>query len=277
MQLGLVAGALAFVYAEVLAFLVRTWWQNDVYSHGFVVPLIALYLVWLRRGQGRRLPLAPSFVWGVPVMLLAGVMLVVGRLTAVMVALQGLSLLVMIAGLVLLMMGTAHLRALWFPVAYLIFMIPVFGEGTDWIHWPFQLLAANIGIGLLQGLGFAAFQDAQYIHLPAVTLEVAEACSGVRYLISVIAIGIPLAYLTQRTWLRGAALLGLAVAVAVFANGFRVALIGVWAYFGGEVAHGPFHVLQAMFVAWIGYLALFAGAWVLGRGSKRPGDLALGE
>lgn len=260
----ILAAGLGLLYAPAFAFLARTWWNNDVYSHGFLVPLIALYLVWVRRGGLAALPVAPVRVGGTAIVVAAGVLLLLGRVAAV-ILLEEISLLVMVVGLVWLLLGRRYLKALALPIAYLVFMMPVFGEGTDWIHWPFQLLAANIGIGLLQGLGIPAYREAQFIYLPRVILEVADACSGVRYLISVVAIGVPLAYLTQRTWWRRLALVGVGVVIAILFNGLRVALIGVWVYYGGEIVHGPFHVFQAMLVAWIGFVGLIAAGWVLGR------------
>lgn len=265
-----VALAIAFgiAYARVFSSLVRAWLDNEIYRHGFLVPFIAGYLVWVNRRQLRSLEARPSILAGTSLVLLAGAMLLLGRAGAVAIV-QQLSLLVMVPGLVVLLAGWAYLRALALPIAYLFFMIPLLADGTDWVHWPFQLLAANIGIWLLQSLGLAAFREGIYIELPRVTLEIAEACSGIRFMISVIAIGIPLAYLTQRTWPRRLGLVAFGVGIGILANGFRVASIGIWAYVGGEVLKGPFHVFQAMVVAWIGYAALFAGAWLLNRGPLR--------
>lgn len=268
-QLAMLVAMAGTLYTPVFFALVRTWWENDVYSHGFLVPAVSLYFVWRRRERLRELTPAPSFLLGIPLVFLAGVMLLLGKFAAVIIV-QETSLLVMIVGLIVVLMGKDTLGALTLPVAYLVFMLPVLSGPIGRIHWPFQLFAARIGTGLLQFAGFPAFQEGQYVYLPQVTLEVAEACSGIRLLFSVIAIGIPLAYFTQRTWLRGAALIGLAVTVSILANGFRVALIGAWAHFGGQPIHGPLHVFQALFVAWIGYAALFAGAWFLSNGLK-PG------
>jgi EpsI family protein len=176
----------------------------------------------------------------------------------------------MIAGLVLVLAGPLFLKALWFPIAYLLFMIKLFGEGSEKFHWPFQLLAADIGVWSIQALGIPAFKEAQFIQLPNITLEVASACSGLRFLVSIIAIGVPLAWLTQRTWARRIGLVAFAVLIAILANGARVALIGVWAFYGGAVVHGPMHVFQGMFVAWIGFIALFAGVWFLSRKDGEP-------
>jgi EpsI family protein len=196
----------------------------------------------------------------------AGLLLIVGNLGGVAL-LQELSLIIMIAGLVALLLGGAHLKALALPIAYLLFMVKLFGEGGDSFHWPFQLLAADIGVWLLHLFGYSAHQDGIYIHLPRITLEVASACSGVRFLVSIIAIGIPLAYLTQRDWLRRVGLVAFAVVIAILANGLRVALIGVWTYGGDVNIHGPFHILYGTLVSWVGFIALFAGAWFLGRSS----------
>lgn len=273
-QIGILATLFAILYAPVFGFLLQTWRGRDDYNHGFLVPFIALYFVWMQRRQLGKLEVAPSVAGGLPWMGLAGLMLLLGKLGSVVV-LQDLSLPVMIAGLVLLLSGKEYLEILALPIGYLLFMIPIFGVGSDWVHWPFQLLAANIGTWLLQSLGFAALREAQYIQLPQVTLEVAQACSGLRFLMAVVAIGIPLAYFSQRTWLRGVGLVGFAVAVAILANALRVALIGVWVYYGGRIVHGPFHVLQGLFAAWIGFVALFAGAWFLHKGPKGSRDLAL--
>jgi len=264
-QLATLLALFGALYTPVFAILVRSWWGSDIYRHGFLVPFISLFLVWRMRARLAQLPPAPSYAFGVPLVLLAGLMLFVGKLGAVIAVLQELSLLVMIAGLVLLLLGPLYLKALALPILYLLFMIPLLADHTDWVHWPFQLLAANVGVWLLQSVGIPALREAQFIALPRITLEVAEACSGIRLMISVIAIGIPLAYVTQRTWPRRVILVACAVVIGILANSFRVAAIGVWAYFGGEVLKGPFHVLQAMFAAWVGYVALFVGAWLLAR------------
>lgn len=241
-----------------------TWWVRDDYSHGFLVPLISLYLVWYRRESLKRLEHQPAFFFGISVVIAAGLMLVLGERGG-MITLQELSFVVMIAGLVLCLLGKNYLKALGFPIVYLLFMIPI----ADWVikplHWGFQLMTAKIGVGLLQTLGFTAYLENQYIVLPNITLEVAQACSGISYLISIIAIGIPLAYVTQKNvWCR-VILVVSAVAIGVVANWIRVAAIGVWAYYGGTVVHGPFHIFQALFVAQLGFIALFAGAWLLSR------------
>lgn len=256
------------LYFPTFKALLQMWWGSDDYSHGFFVPFISLYLVWIKRDQLRQISSKPNLSIGVILILAAGFLLNFGGAGGVAV-LQELSILVMIAGLIVLFLGTTYLRKLALPIAYLLFMIKIFGEGVDWFHWPFQLVAADIGVWLLRLFGYAAYQEANYIQLPRVILEVAAACSGVRFLVSIIAIGIPLAHLTQRTWFRKIGLVLFAILVAIIANGVRVALIGVWAYNNGDAdIHGPFHVLYGVFVSWVGFIVLFAGAWFLSKGPE---------
>ncbi len=264
LRIGTLVVVFLLLYAPVLRDLVGNWWTRDNYSYGFLILPISLYLVWVKRSELAQLPLKPGNVWGLSLILAAGILLLLGMGGSVIV-LKGLSFVGMIVGLVLLLLGTAYAKALAFPIAYLVFMIPIFDEVLAPLHWPLQLYTASMAVRLLQLLGFSALVEQQYIVLPRTTLEVARACSGTHYLISILAIGLPLAYLTLRTWWSRGALILSAVAVGVGANWLRVVLIGIWANWGGDVLHGPFEIFRAMFVAWVGVLALVAAAWGLSK------------
>ncbi len=269
LRISLIILAFLYLYVPVLGKLAETWWLRDDYSHGFLVPFISLYLIWYQRERLKPLQLQPAFLSGISVVMTAGMMLLLGEAGGV-ITLQELSLVVMIVGLVLCLLGKDYLRVLGFPIAYLLFMIPITDEIINPLHWTFQLMTAKMGVGLLQTLGFAVHLEDQYILLPTITLEVAKACSGINYLISIIAIGIPLAYVTQKNvWCR-VILVVSAVIIGVMANWIRVAAIGIWAYYGGKVLHGPFHVFQALFIAQLGFIALFAGAWILSKVPPSP-------
>ncbi len=256
---GAVTVAFVVAYAGVFRTLVDQWLSNDTYSHGFLVPWISLYLVWARRDALVRTPLAPSYLAGLPVVVAGLAMLALGSASGTAIV-QSLSLLVTLAGLVLLMLGWSYLRWLWFPILFLLFMVPVWEVLTGRLHMPFQLFSASLGTSLLQAVGVSAYRQATYIELPNATLEVARVCSGVNYLIAVVTIGIPAAYLFLTGWLRRTALVAFAVIVAILANSLRVALIGVLTYYGiGGDSHGPFHVLQGLSVSFLGYGAIFAG------------------
>jgi EpsI family protein len=235
-----------------------------MYSHGFLIPLISLYLVWAKRNLLALIPYRPSRWISSAVLVLGVGMLLAGYATGIP-TIQELSLLFTVTGIVVLLFGLSSLKILWLPIVYLLFMIPVWEEAvTGHFHLPFQNISARNGIVLLNLLGIPAHREGLFIELPGTVLEVARACSGVNHLIAVIAIGIPLAYLFLSGWTRRILLILIAMVIAISANGLRVALIGILSYFNiGSPLHGPFHILQGLFVSAVGYVALFFCTWAL--------------
>jgi len=162
------------------------------------------------------------------------------------------------------LLGISYLKALSLPIAYLLFGIPVWENLLDFLYSPFQILSARIAVVLIKLADIPIYNDGIYIQLPNITLEVAKGCSGIGYLISVMAIGIPLAHLFLKSWLRRVVLVLSAFTIAFLSNGLRIALIAFFAYHGySEVLHGPYHVFQGLFVSIIGYAAIFIGVTVL--------------
>lgn len=261
LAIGALGAAFLLLYAPVVAELARTWRAHDRLE-GYLIPVISLYLIWMKRGVLRRLRIEPVPLWGTMVLVSACMLLILGEAGGVQV-LREISLIAALAGIVLMLFGAGFLKALALPLLYLTFMLSFAVDLVAPLHWPFQLLTARMAVDLLQMLGFAALLDRQYIVLPHITMEVAQVCSGANYLVSIVAIGLPLAYLTLRSWWARLSLILSGFAIAIAANWVRVFIIGALAYTTGEMTHGPFHVFQGMFVAWIGYLALFGGAWVL--------------
>lgn len=264
--------ALVYCYGPVLAFMVGQWLTDDVYSYCFLVPLISGYLVYTRREALKSLHINPSIGTGSFFVAVGMLLLVIGRAGGVL-AIQELSLVFTAAGMIMFLWGRERMKELWFPLAYLVFMIPSWEIFTESLQYPFQRLSATLGVAFLWFIGIPVYQRDVFIELPNITLEVARVCSGVNYLIAVFAIGLPLTYEFLRGW-RRFALLPFALFVAVMSNGVRIALIGALSYYGlNPTVHGPYHVLQGMFVSVIGYCALFAGFTVLRKGV--PGRIAV--
>lgn len=262
LALGLLA-SLIYAHAGALRGMVDLWNVSPMYSYGYTVPLISGYLLWARRDALRALTPTSDRLLGVPVTLLGIALLVSGRAGGIQV-LEQVAFLVSLTGAVVLVFGRAFLRWTWAPLAYLLLMVPLWDAFTEPLHVPFQNRSAAIGCSVLQGVGIPAHCEGTFIALPGLNIEVARACSGVNYLVAVIALGLPLAYLyLQGTW-RRVALIVSAVFVAALSNGLRVALIGLLAYLNiGSPLHGPFHVLHGLFVAGVGYLVLFGGVRLL--------------
>jgi exosortase len=258
----LLALSFGVAYWPVLRILTQQWASNDTYSFGVLVPFISGYLIWLRRERLRALPVEPS-LWGLAIVAVAAAGLGVGRLVSV-VAFQELSLLLMLVGLVALVLGFRLLRELAFPLAYLVLMLPILEVVTDTLHYPSQLLSATLAKHLLQAVSIPVHRTNEYLHLPNITLQVASVCSGVNFMIAVIAIGLPQAYLHLTGWMPKVAVIAFGILISLVSNGLRVATIGFLSYHKlSPSLHGPGHILQGLFVSSIGLAALLAAVHIL--------------
>lgn len=275
LKLGALAVLFALAYGEAVSHMVRTWSTSNTYSHGFLVPLVSIYFIWMKRGALSTLPSKPSLAAGSVAVAATSMLLAAGHVSSLVIV-QQISLVLALPALVLMLMGRSFLRALALPLSYLLLMVPALDILIERVQFPFQLVTAKMAAGFLQLFNVPVFLNRQFIEMPNITLEVARACSGVQYLVAIIALAIPLAYLnhTGRTRL---VILALAVVIGVVANWLRVILIALWSHAGGEVLHGPMHVFQGLFVAVAGFFMLFVVSMVLawsGRRSGKPGPEA---
>ncbi|MGC3973456.1 MAG: exosortase W [Nitrospira sp.] len=256
---------LSLLCGPIFGDLLDLWWNRYGFSHGFLVPLLSLYLVWLQWPALRQIRLEPA-LWPGLLWLVAATGLLLASEVAGILTTGSVALILVLSGLVLLLCGVAYLKALAFPLAYLIFMTPVLDGLTEPLVWPFQLLTANMSVYLLQALGIPVIlENSVYMLLPTVTIEVARECSGAGLLIAVLAIGLPLAVLTLQAWWSRVALVVSSVVIAIVANWLRLTVMGVYAQAGGKDLHGPYHILQGLFVDWVAFAFLFVGAWLLSR------------
>ncbi|MEK7679204.1 MAG: exosortase, partial [Deltaproteobacteria bacterium] len=263
MQAGIFILVFAFAYSATLTLMVRTWFFSADAYHGVLVPFISLYFVWAHRERLKKIPVSPNIIGGVALFIIGNLILLLGRAGSVIMV-ELFSMVVIIPAIVLMLLGARFLRALILPLSYLVLMVP-FLDAVDEIHRPFQDMSAAMGVRLLSLLNIPVFHNGLYLELPGIVLEVAVACSGLNFLLSIIAVSVPLAVFTlNRVWQR-AVLIALGVFIGVVSNWFRITLIGVWTYMGGKGVHGPLHILQGFFVSIIGFIFLFIGAWALGR------------
>lgn len=266
----LCAAAFLFAYTPTLERLARHFATNDMYSYGFLVPVISGYLFWLRWPVVRRMPLEPSMGLGSAVLGAGLVLLVIGRVSNTNLV-EELSLPISIWGVSLLVIGRAATRAMTFPLAYLFAMVPFWDAVTARMHPPFQLYSATLGVGALRLFDVPVLREGILIRLPNITLEVADACSGVNHVVAVLCIGVPMTYLHVRAWSRRIFILATAMLIALFSNGLRVAMVSLFAYYeirgaDGDV-HGPFALLRSLLITAVGFAALF---WLIGRFADRP-------
>jgi len=243
----------ALLYGRVIIALVTSWATDDNYSHGFLIVPIASYFVWERRSQLAAARRAPSAI-GLVVVLGSIATLVAGVLGAEMF-LTRISLLGALTGTVLFVLGWDHLRILAFPLAFLVLMIPIPAIVFNQIAFPLQLLASRFGEAALQLAAIPVLREGNVITLANTQLEVAEACSGIRSLVSLLTLGIVYGYFTDGRWWTRTTIALATIPIAIVTNGMRVAGTGVAAhYIGPEAATGFFHE----FSGWVVFVAAFA-------------------
>jgi exosortase len=255
---------IAFAYSHVLLSLGRAWWTDDNYSHGFLIVPIALYFLWERRARLAAAPATPA-TFGFFVLVASLGVLAVGVLGAELFLMR-VSLLGVLAGIVLWLHGWPVLRLVAFPLAFLLLMIPLPAIVFNQIAFPLQLLASQAGEAALSAAGIPVLREGNVLVLANTSLEVAEACSGIRSLVSLLALGIVFGYFRdRRLWARTAIALS-AVPVAIVANGARVAGTGIAAhYFGPAAAQGFFHEFSGWIVFVVAFLMMLGVERVLCR------------
>ncbi len=248
-------GLLVGLYAGIFRDLAWQWWDDPNYTHGFLVPLFSGFLVWHRRKQLAALPPRGSWI-GLPV-LLAGVgALLLGDLAAENFLMRS-SLIVVLTGLVLFHLGRDSFRVLAFPLLFLFFMVPLPATLFYAMAFPLQSLAARNAAWTLDQLGVPVLLDGNVIHLPRLSLGVAEACSGIRSLISLFSVAVGWAALTLPGIWGMAAFVAAVVPITILANGGRVVITGLIAqWFGIEYAQGFFHTFSSWLVFVFAFVCL---------------------
>ena len=256
----LVAAGFVILFYDVIARLIAAWSTDDNYSHGFLIVPLAGYLAWERRAQLAAATVRPS-VLGLVVVLGSVLVLCAGVLGSELF-LTRISIVGTLVGIVLFFFGWTMLRVLTFPLAVLLLMIPLPAIIFNQIAFPLQLLASNFGESVISTAGIPVLREGNVLILANTTLEVAEACSGIRSLISLLTLGIVFGYFADsRAWVRTVIALS-AIPVAVIANGARVAGTGVAAHhFGTAAAEGFFHD----FSGWVVFVVSFAMILLLQR------------
>jgi exosortase len=228
------------VYAPVLAKLAADWWTNPEYSHGLLCVPAALAIAFSRRRHLAALPVAPTAL-GLAGAVLAVALLGLGTLGAELF-LTRLSLALFLASSILYLFGRHHLRALAFPFALLLLSIPIPALLITRLTLPLQLTASAMSESGLMAAGVPVLREGNVLVLPNATLQVAEACSGIRSLVALVVLALVIGRSVDRRPGARAAILLAAVPVAVLVNGMRVTITALAAYrFGPSVTSGAVH------------------------------------
>lgn len=250
--------ALIVLYAPVLVRLVRQWSNDSDYSHGFLVPFVSAYLIWQRREKLAQIVRHPSNS-GLVVVLFSLGLLFLGTLGAELF-LTRVSILGTICGLVIFFSGWGLLRAMAFPLAFLLFAIPIPVLIYNEIVFPLQFIASRFATGCLETLNlFPIMREGNVLIMPGMRLEVVEACSGIRSLMSLLALAAGYGYLAEKSvpvrWFMFLSMIPL----AIISNGTRVMITALMTnYIGPKAAEGFMHEFSG-WVIFVVATALFLG------------------
>jgi exosortase len=263
------AALFIMLYAINFIKLFEDWRSDENYSHGFIVPLVFGWMLWQRREQLANCKMSPCS-WALAIIFFAVIQLVAGTLGAENFVAHS-SMLVMLCGIALFLFGDEMLRLVAFPIAWLLFMIPlpsiIFYRAT----FPLQLLASKLAVGILDVLHVPSVCEGNVIYLAHFTAGVAEACSGIRSLMSIFAFAILMGYLLNMS-VRSRFLLAVAaIPIALGMNAARIAGTGlVGNYLNADWAEGFFHTFSGflLFVGCIGLMTVLV--YVLRRFERVP-------
>ena len=263
-KIGTCTLCLAILYFAVFRSLVSDWINMPDFSHGFLIPIVSLYLLWQKADELEKIPAAPSN-FGLPVITFGLLLLILGGLANENFTMR-MSFLIVLTGIILFLLGRQYLKALAFPIGYLIFMIPIPSILLQKITFPMQLFASRVATFSLQMLDIPVLREGNVIHLAQTTLEVAEACSGIRSLISLLALGVIFAYFTQKVLWKQVTLVIACFPIAILVNALRVSATGILAhYYGIEMAQGFFHEFSGFILFAAAFALMFAAGYVLGK------------
>jgi exosortase len=281
--------AILFTYAAVLVKLSRDWWVDENYSHGLLIPFIIGYILWLQRDKFATEPARPSVLLGGLAVAFSLFALWTGVAGAELYT-QRMSLVLLIAGTVVYFGGVGFLRLILVPLGLLILAIPIPAIIFNKIAFPLQLFASRCAVWSMSVIGIPVLRQGNVIELKPLNsfdtkkLEVVEACSGIRSLMTLMTLAVVFAYFTHPRsddsngprgrfgflrsygfW-RSTILILSAVPIAILTNASRVSGTGILShYYGTGVADGFFHTFSGWAIYIVAFLLLFAVGWVLDR------------
>ncbi len=269
----ILSALLLLLYASVLKHLVVQWWSDADYGHGFFVPLFSGYILWRERERWTRTKIKPAN-FGFAVMIGAIGLLILGSLGAELFT-SRFSLLALLAGMILFLAGWKMLHAVSFPLSYLMWMIPIPAIVYNQITFPLQLIASRLATSWLELAHVPVLRDGNILVMSNYSLEVVEACSGIRSLMTLMALAVAYGYLVSpRRWVRYV-LLVLMVPIAIFTNAIRIMAAAILARrFGPAAAEGFLHEFSGWAIFLVALLLMFGSYWILRHIGERRGKTA---
>ena len=253
---------LAVIYREGIDKILINWIQTEEYSHGPLIPLISLFLIWQKKDRLERIPFHGS--WGGFAVVCAGVLVYfLGDLSAITIITQ-YSLVITIAGVAYTFMGWQGLKEIWAAIFFLIFMIPLPAVIFQSLSQQLQLISSQLGVAVIRLFDISVYLEGNVIDLGTYKLQVIEACSGLRYLFPLMSLAFISAYFYKTALWKKVVVFLSSIPITVLMNSFRIGVIGVLVEYGGKsMAEGFLHYFEGWVVFMICIAILFGEMWLL--------------
>lgn len=268
-KLGVLLALWAAVFIPVIPAMVDTWLNHSDNSHALLVPLISLYFAWQKRRELSQVEISGS-LWG-GLLLAASLAVYLLSYAGGIAVIARIAIVTSLFGLLWGSLGWAAVRVLAFPLGFLLFMVPVPDTLLGMVSFPLQMLATKISAGVIQFCAIPVYREGNMLFFIQTQLEVAEACSGIRSIMSLTMLSVLFAHLSGNGWWRKAILILAAIPIAMLANILRVSGTGILAhFFGDQVARGFLHEFSGLAVFVFGLGMLFLVFTLLNRiGARR--------
>lgn len=255
------------IYFQGIEFMVRWWKGREEYSHGFLIPVITLYLIWQRLDRLREMPFTGSWL-GVGLAVFSLALYVLGELATIYTVIQ-YAFVLFIIGATWAVLGTAAFRIVAIPLFLLFFMVPFPNFIYNNLSAQLQLLSSAIGVAVIRAFGISVYLEGNVIDLGSYKLQVVEACNGLRYLFPLMTLGVIVAYFYHAALWKRLFIFFSTIPITILMNSFRIGVIGVMVeHWGQSMAEGFLHDFEgwAIFMACFGIL--FLEMWLLMRLTK---------
>ena len=254
---GLVVATFSAAYFPAWKNLVLTWSSQEEYSHGFLILPLALYIAWQKKGKLAVMQPKPS-TWGLAVIIFSMLCYLVAHFGEIL-TLSSLCIVTTITGVLLYFFGFSTVKEMLFPLLLLLFMIPIPAQVYSSLTIPLQLLVSEVSVEVAQFFGVPIYREGNVLHLPDRTLQVVQACSGLRSMVSILTLSLIFGYFTLKSGISRTILVLFGVPAAILANIARVlVLIGSFYYFRFDLTSGTAHTVLGLAVFLFALLLIVA-------------------
>lgn len=269
LMLAIILGAIFF---ESLSVMVGQWSSMEEYSHGFLLPMIALFLIWQKKDQLEQIEFTGSWI-GFTLALFGFALYLVGELSTLFIVIQ-YAFLIVLMGLALSLLGWRGFRLVFVPLILLVLMIPLPNFLYQSLSSQLQLISSEIGVAVIRLFGISVYLEGNVIDLGSFKMQVVEACSGLRYLFPLMTLGFVAAYFFKGAFWKRAIIFLSTIPITVLMNSFRIGMIGMTVEFWGpEMAEGFLHDFEGWVVFMASTAVLVIEMWLFAKIGKDPRPL----